>query len=67
MEIRFCYIHRSNRPVPDLRILVCRSSADLERQLAALKEDYPLARIEIIPDDRLGDPPGLASSSGAAC
>lgn len=60
VEIHFCYVHQPEKPVADLRILVCSSPADLARQISALMKDYPLGRIETVRDDGLDD--GFASA-----
>jgi hypothetical protein len=54
VEVHFCYVHQSDKPVAGLSILVCNSSADLAREVAALKQSHPLARIETVREDRLG-------------
>lgn len=64
MEVHFCYMHQVGKAVADLRILFCKSPADLAKQVAALMNDYPLARVETVCADCLGDPGGMVVEFG---
>lgn len=53
MDAYFCYIHRDTRPIAELKVLTAETEAELERELARLRADYPDARFEIFQGDRL--------------